>query len=104
MAEFRDATGRPGPSTWEVGDYPRGHEDFPVAGVSWYEAAAYAEFAKKQLPTVYHWLRPANHGIYSHILLFSNFYSSVPHRLGTPRGIAASAPYTQTVPTKLFVP
>ena len=24
MAEFRDATGRPGPSTWEAGDYPKG--------------------------------------------------------------------------------
>jgi dienelactone hydrolase len=93
MAEFRDATGRPGPSTWEVGDYPRGHEDFPVAGVSWYEAAAYAEFAKKQIPTVYHWLRAANHGIYSDILLFSNFDSSGPERVGSRRGIGAFGTY-----------
>ena len=54
MAEFRDATGRPGPSTWELGTYPEGREDFPVGGVSWHEAAAYAEFAGKSLPTVYH--------------------------------------------------
>jgi dienelactone hydrolase len=93
MAEFRDATGQPGPSTWEVGDYPRGHEDFPVAGVSWYEAAAYAEFAKKQIPTVYHWLRAANHGIYSDILLFSNFDSSGPERVGSRRGIGAFGTY-----------
>ena len=26
-----------------------------MGGVSWYEAAAYAEFAGKRLPTVYHW-------------------------------------------------
>jgi serine/threonine protein kinase/dienelactone hydrolase len=55
VAVFRDATGRPGPATWEVGDYPKGHEKYPVAGVSWYEAAAYAEFAGKSLPTAYHW-------------------------------------------------
>jgi formylglycine-generating enzyme required for sulfatase activity len=44
--KFRDATGRPGPSTWDLGAYPDGQADFPVSGVSWYEAAAYAEFAK----------------------------------------------------------
>lgn len=34
---------------------PEGHEDRPVRGVGWYEAAAYAAFAGKCLPTVYHW-------------------------------------------------
>ena len=55
MAEFRDRTGRPGPATWEMSDFPEGRDDHPVGGVSWYEAAAYAEFAGKSLPTVYHW-------------------------------------------------
>ena len=55
VALFHDATGRPGPATWEVGDYPKGREKHPVAGVSWYEAAAYAKFAGKSLPTAYHW-------------------------------------------------
>jgi formylglycine-generating enzyme required for sulfatase activity len=55
MALFHDATGRPGPATWEVGDYPKGREKYPVAGVSWYEAA-YAEFVGKSLPTAYHWV------------------------------------------------
>ena len=54
IAEFLDATGRPGPSTWQVGNFPEGETDFPVTGVSWYEAAAYAEFVGKVLPTVYH--------------------------------------------------
>jgi eukaryotic-like serine/threonine-protein kinase len=54
-ALFRDAAGQPGPSTWEVGTYPKGQEKHPVSGVSWYEAAAYAEFAGKSLPTIYHW-------------------------------------------------
>lgn len=55
MAKFRDATGRPGPATWQGGTYPVGQEDYPVTGVSWYEAVAYAEFTGKSLPTVYHW-------------------------------------------------
>ena len=56
MAHFRDATGRPGPATWDLGSYPDGQDEHPVAGVSWYEAAAYAKFAGKSLPTIYHWL------------------------------------------------
>jgi len=55
MASFKDKTGRPGPATWEVGDYSDGKDNYPVTGVSWYEAAAYAEFAGKRLPTVFHW-------------------------------------------------
>jgi len=55
MALFADRTGRRGPSTWEVGSFPEGEGDFPVGGVSWYEAAAYARFAGKELPTVHHW-------------------------------------------------
>ena len=52
MGEFKDSTGRAGPSTWELGTYPESHADYPVNGVSWYEAAAYAEFAGKSLPTI----------------------------------------------------
>ena len=55
MKEFLDRTGQPGPAQWEWGTYPEGQDDFPVSGVSWYEAAAYAEFAGKSLPTIFHW-------------------------------------------------
>jgi serine/threonine protein kinase/dienelactone hydrolase len=55
MLELRDRTGRPGPSTWSDGTFPSEQEDFPVGGLSWYEAAAYARFAGKQLPTGAHW-------------------------------------------------
>jgi formylglycine-generating enzyme required for sulfatase activity/dienelactone hydrolase/predicted Ser/Thr protein kinase len=58
-ARFVDRTGRPGPATWEVESYPDGQDDFPVAGVSWYEAAAFAEWAGKSLPTIFHWNRVA---------------------------------------------
>jgi hypothetical protein len=33
MAQFRDTTGRPGPSTWIAGHYPEGAADFPVMNV-----------------------------------------------------------------------
>jgi len=55
MSLFRDATGRPGPASWEAGSYQKGKDDYPVTGVSWYEAAAYAAFAGKRLPSVYQW-------------------------------------------------
>jgi dienelactone hydrolase/predicted Ser/Thr protein kinase len=70
---LRDATGRPGPATWELGDYPKGLEKHPVAGVSWYEAAAYAEFAGKSLPTIYHWNEAAQTRASMLIVPGSNF-------------------------------
>lgn len=59
VSEFRDRSGLPGPSTWSGGKFPAGQEEFPVGGVSYYEAAAYARFAGKRLPTVDHWHRGA---------------------------------------------
>jgi len=59
MKAFVDRTGQPGPSTWEFEDYFQGRDDYPVSGLSWFEAAAYAEFRGKSLPTIYHWARAA---------------------------------------------
>ena len=55
MAQFIDATGRPGPATWEGGAPKLGAEELPVGGVSWYEARAYARFARKELPAALEW-------------------------------------------------
>ena len=87
MNEFRDRTGRPGPAAWELGDYPQGQDDFPVSGVSWYEAAAYAEFAGQSLPTVYHWYHAADVRIFSDSVKFSNFAGNGPERVGSLGGI-----------------
>jgi eukaryotic-like serine/threonine-protein kinase len=73
MKLFRDATGRPGPADWELGTYPAGQDDYPVGGVSWYEAAAYARWAGKSLPTVYHWGRAADLRLSGDVVPASNF-------------------------------
>ncbi len=73
MALFRDAAGRPGPKDWVQGAYPKGQDDFPVTGISWYEAAAYAEFAGKTLPTIYHWNRAAGPFSAGFMVPLSNF-------------------------------
>jgi eukaryotic-like serine/threonine-protein kinase len=52
MKQFTGSVGRSGPAGWELGDYPEGEDDFPVGGISWFEAAAYAEFRGKSLPTL----------------------------------------------------
>ncbi|MFC1636856.1 SUMF1/EgtB/PvdO family nonheme iron enzyme [Planctomycetota bacterium] len=73
MVEFRDRTGQPGPATWERGIYPEGQGEYPVSGVSWFEAAAYARFVGKSLPTVRHWERAACMEESFVIVPFSNF-------------------------------
>ena len=99
MAEFRDATGRPGPSTWELGTYPEGQEDFPVSGVSWYEASAYAEFAETSLPTIYHWRHAATVWRQDHIIPLSNFGTDGPARVGAFEGISAHGAYDLAGPS-----
>lgn len=91
MAEFVDATGRPGPSTWEMGTYRKDEADYPVGGISWYEAAAYAEFREKTLPTVYHWNLAAFTRQARYIIPASNFSGSGPTPVG--QGITACGAY-----------
>src|SRR5262249_37587616 len=88
IALFRDTTGRHGPATWVQGEYPAGQEDFPVTGVSWYEAAAYAQFAGKSLPTIYHWVTAASPWASATIMPASNFGGHGPARAGTYRSMS----------------
>ncbi len=76
MAMFRDSTGRSGPSAWEAGHYASGQADYPVGGVSWYEAAAYAEFARKSLPVIAQWYLAAPGSVAKYIVPQSNFSSA----------------------------
>ncbi len=90
---FRDKTGRPGPSTWELGEYPEGQGDYPVMGVSWYEAAAYAEFVGKSLPTVYHWNRAAGTWAVAEMAKLSNFSGRGAAPVGSYKGLGPYGTY-----------
>jgi predicted esterase len=78
IARFTDRTGRAGPSTWELGRYPAGENDLPVRGISWYEAAAFAEFSGASLPTVMHWQKAAGVAVYREDVSMANFASAGP--------------------------
>jgi dienelactone hydrolase len=93
MAEFVDRTGRQGPASWEGGYYPPGQENYPVGGISWYEAAAYAEFAGKSLPTVYHWSGCASLRWAEYLIPISNFSQKGPAPVGTYQGMSASGAF-----------
>jgi formylglycine-generating enzyme required for sulfatase activity/dienelactone hydrolase/predicted Ser/Thr protein kinase len=93
MTLFRDSTGQPGPATWELSTYPEGHGDYPVSGVSWYEAAAYAAFVGKNLPTAFHWYRAAGFGNFSDILTLSNYGAKGPARVGEHLGLGPLGTY-----------
>jgi predicted Ser/Thr protein kinase/predicted esterase len=89
LAGFKDRTGRPGPATWEMSDYPEGRGDHPVGGISWYEAAAYAQFVGKSLPTIYHWDRAADTPQSSYIIPLSNFSNRDSAPVGGSQGVSS---------------
>jgi formylglycine-generating enzyme required for sulfatase activity/tRNA A-37 threonylcarbamoyl transferase component Bud32/cephalosporin-C deacetylase-like acetyl esterase len=93
VSKFQDKTGRPGPSTWELGNYPEDQGDYPVTGVSWYEAAAYADYAAKSLPTLFHWYHAAGVGLASQIVPLSNFGGRGLSPVGSHQGMSPYGTY-----------
>jgi len=82
MRLFVDESGLNGPSTWSNGTYRSGQANYPVMGVSWYEARAYAKWSGKSIPTIYHWYKAAmKWGESTAISPRSNF-SGVPSEVG----------------------
>ena len=100
MSKFLDKTGRRGPSTWELGNYSEGQADYPVTGVSWYEAAAYAEYAGKSIPTIFHWNSAARAWLFSDILPMSNFSGHGLSPVGKYHGMSPYGTYDMAGNTK----
>jgi eukaryotic-like serine/threonine-protein kinase len=104
MERFRDLTGRPGPAGWQLGTFSEGAAEMPVAGVSWYEAAAYANFVSKSLPTVHEWFAAAGAGgPNSEILTLSNFGTRGPAPVGSHRGMSPFGSYDMAGNVKEWV-
>jgi eukaryotic-like serine/threonine-protein kinase len=93
MAKFRDTTGRPGPSNWIAGHYLQGQAEFPVSGVSWFEASAYAAFAGKSLPALAQWYQTAPPDAGRFIVPVSNFSGSALAPVGAYRGVGPYGTY-----------
>jgi pimeloyl-ACP methyl ester carboxylesterase len=93
MKVFVDKTGKHGPAGWEVGGYTNGKENHPVAGISWYEASAYAAFVGKSLPTVFHWSAVAETHRTKNIIPLSNFNGNSSAEVGSHEGISAFGIY-----------
>jgi len=103
IAEFHDLTGRPGPANWSLGTYPDGAADLPVAGVSWYEAMAYAEYAGKSIPTIYEWRRVAPIEFNADVVLMSNFSGKAPAPVGAHHGMTTFGAYDMAGNVKEWV-
>jgi len=103
IAQFVDQSGQPGPSTWIGGDFPSGQGDHPVSGVSWYEAAAFAGYSGKSLPTTTHWnvargaftpmVQVYQLGGFALLAPFSNFGSTGTVPAGSLQGITPYGAY-----------
>ncbi len=95
VREFVDSTGWPGPAGWRLGDYPEGQADYPVSGVSWYEASAYAAFAGKRLPSCFHWIVAA--GDYyidsAYMIPSANLEGKGPAPVGSFRSMSSTGAY-----------
>ena len=95
VSQFVDSTGELGPATWANGTFSIGRENYPVSGISWFEAMAYAKFLGKQLPTAHHmrWAadcHPKNAFIVTRL---SNFSQQAKSPRGAHQGIGGHEVY-----------
>jgi len=70
---FVDKYGKLGPANWSYGNYPDGQGSFPVTGISWFEARAYANYRRLSLPNLYQWANAATLSSATSFVPNSNF-------------------------------
>lgn len=93
IERFKDKTSLYGPANWIMGEFPAGEENYPVTGVSWYEAAAYASFSNKELPTIFHWTFLTELQAAPEIVKFGNFNKKGTVNVGTYQGMTRYGTY-----------
>ena len=93
MARFRDSSGRPGPAGWAGGHYPEGQAEFPVTGVSWYEATAYAAAMGKSLPVVAQRFDAAPLDVEGYVTTVSNMSGTGMAKVGAFQGVGPYGTY-----------
>jgi tRNA A-37 threonylcarbamoyl transferase component Bud32/dienelactone hydrolase len=103
QTRLRDSSGRPGPSTWTAGHFPGGRDDYPVQGVSWYEASAYAKWAGKSLPTMAQWYYAAPPEEASYTVRVSNISREHVARGGAFSGVGPFGTYDMAGNVKEWV-
>tara|TARA_Y100001936_G_scaffold230793_1_gene254179 strand:- start:365 stop:2575 length:2211 start_codon:yes stop_codon:yes gene_type:complete len=87
VSKFIDLTGQKGPSTWSVGKYGEGKGNFPVLGISWFEALAFCEFNNKTLPNIYQWDNAAGMASSNEIIPLSNILKKDPIDISSPTAV-----------------
>ena len=88
MKRFLDSTGKAGPSSWVDGSFAVGMGSYPVSGLSFFEASAYAHYRGKRLPTLSEWRRAASGATQVAVTARQNFENDRPAKCGAYTGIS----------------